>query len=552
MPDGVPLADKHLVSVHVGSPHGRQRRVGERFQTAGPLETKSPVGEVRERPIGVTANDLTWVTGSEGSNPSLSARGSGNGADFRMVGRPGGSAGSVVQAVSGLVRGVWNGVGLYWLQTLGCPKNQVDSDKLEGRLAAQGYGRADDGGDGGSRGGQTCAFIDAARQESIDTVLTLADRRRPGARLIVTGCMAERYGDELRDALPEVDLVAGFGPSSRRHRLGTPFRSTLTPAPRPCVGTVDQRLRPLELPRPAAGAPWAYVKVAEGCDRHLRLLRHPVVPGQATVARRGHPGRGRRVASADDGLPLAKSFSSLRTWLPTAVTVRAGPSFPHRQRPVARRRADPCRVRPCRAQTSAVPLSVGANRRADRDGARHRRAVLRLSLQHVSRRCWPACAAGRRRTVPASHRGHPGGRARGHLSLLFHPRLSRARPSATMTASSNSSPRRSSTGPASSPSRGRTGTHAAGLENRVPPELALERLRECTELQDAITAAGRDALDRPPAGPRRPPGQGRTVQEAPEIDGIVHLPEDLAVGSLGGRRLHRCGGPRPLPSRRRP
>ena len=57
----------------------------------------------------------------------------------------------------------------------------------------------------------TCAFIDAARQESIDTVLTLADQRQPGARLVVTGCMAERYGDELRDALPEVDLVAGFG-----------------------------------------------------------------------------------------------------------------------------------------------------------------------------------------------------------------------------------------------------------------------------------------------------------------------------------------------------
>jgi len=59
----------------------------------------------------------------------------------------------------------------------------------------------------------TCAFIEAARQESIDTVLTLADTRRDGARLVVTGCMAERYGDELADALPEVDLVAPFGAS---------------------------------------------------------------------------------------------------------------------------------------------------------------------------------------------------------------------------------------------------------------------------------------------------------------------------------------------------
>ena len=59
----------------------------------------------------------------------------------------------------------------------------------------------------------TCAFIEAARQESVDTVLALSDTRRPGARLVVTGCMAERYGDELAEALPEVDLVAPFGVS---------------------------------------------------------------------------------------------------------------------------------------------------------------------------------------------------------------------------------------------------------------------------------------------------------------------------------------------------
>ena len=77
------------------------------------------------------------------------------------------------------------------------------------------------------------------------------------------------------------------------------------------------------------------------------------------------------------------------------------------------------------------------------------------------------------------------------------------------------------------------GTHAAGLGDQVPAELALERLRECAELQDAITAAKRDRL----IGEVRrvlvdAPGQGRTVHEAPEIDGIVHLPGDLQPGSL--------------------
>ena len=56
----------------------------------------------------------------------------------------------------------------------------------------------------------TCAFVEAARQESIDTVLALTDARKDGAKLVVTGCMAERYGDELAAALPEVDAVVGF------------------------------------------------------------------------------------------------------------------------------------------------------------------------------------------------------------------------------------------------------------------------------------------------------------------------------------------------------
>ncbi|HXN59420.1 MAG TPA: 30S ribosomal protein S12 methylthiotransferase RimO, partial [Acidimicrobiales bacterium] len=93
-------------------------------------------------------------------------------------------------------------MGLYWLQTLGCPKNQVDSDKLEGYLTAQGFDRADDPSSADLVVVNTCAFIEAARQESIDTVLELADLRHAGARLVVTGCLAERYGDQLLDALP--------------------------------------------------------------------------------------------------------------------------------------------------------------------------------------------------------------------------------------------------------------------------------------------------------------------------------------------------------------
>ncbi len=101
----------------------------------------------------------------------------------------------------------------YWIETLGCAKNHVDSEKLAGWLAGLGYDAADDPGSAELVVANTCAFIEAAREESIETVLDLADRRAPGARLVVTGCMAERYGEELAEALPEVDLVAGFGES---------------------------------------------------------------------------------------------------------------------------------------------------------------------------------------------------------------------------------------------------------------------------------------------------------------------------------------------------
>src|SRR5580658_4286718 len=178
--------------------------------------------------------------------------------------RPQWSARRTHRAASGAVSG-WCEEGCvvesrYWLQTLGCPKNQVDSDKLEGRLISQGYQRAESPEQADLVVVNTCAFIEPARQESIDTVLELADVRRDGARLVVTGCMAERYGDELTAALPEVDLVAGFGAEFAGVPVTLSRKATTsqTSAPLPANG-----FDLLELPRPASEAPWAYIKVAE-------------------------------------------------------------------------------------------------------------------------------------------------------------------------------------------------------------------------------------------------------------------------------------------------
>ena len=183
------------------------------------------------------------------------------------------------------------GEGRYWLQTLGCPKNQVDSDKLAGRLAAQGYRRAAGPAEADLVVVNTCAFIESARQESIETVLDLADQRSPGARLVVTGCMAERYGDELTEALPEVDLVAGFGmdfADTLPQPVAIPVRVPVT-----LSASTHQGVRPARVGAPGVGGSVGLRQGGRGLRPHLWLLCHPVLPGQAAVAgHRGDHGRG--------------------------------------------------------------------------------------------------------------------------------------------------------------------------------------------------------------------------------------------------------------------
>ena len=154
----------------------------------------------------------------------------------------------------------------YWVETLGCPKNQVDSDKLIGTLHADGLVAAESADEADLVVVNTCAFVAEAREESVATILALEERRAEGAELVVTGCMAERYGDELAAALPEVDAVAGFG---------VPVTLGPTRGSGPAVPTMDL----LNLPRPRSERPWAYVKVAEGCDKACGFCAIPSFRG---------------------------------------------------------------------------------------------------------------------------------------------------------------------------------------------------------------------------------------------------------------------------------
>ncbi len=420
----------------------------------------------------------------------------------------------------------------YWIETLGCPKNQVDSDKLVGTLTGDGFEAADSPEEADLVVVNTCAFIEAARQESIDTVLALSDTRRDGARLVVTGCMAERYGGELADALPEVDLVAPFGASL--HEPAAPGRTPVTlgtkPAPVPAFDL-------LNLPRPHAAAPWAYVKVAEGCDRNCGFCAIPSFRGKQ---------RSRPIASILDEVDqLGASDGSL------AEVVLVAQDLSSFALDRSGGRVEPRLDGP----------AVGANRPivdlVARVAARVRwtrllylypstlddalvEAILAtgvpyfdLSLQHVSR---PLLKRMRRwgegdrfldriRSIRGSEPtaafrssfivGYPGESEEDHDHLLawideaqldwvgFFPFSNEA------------------------------GTYAADLDGQVPDELVTERIRECTELQDGITARRREELIGTTVEVLvDAPGEARSYREAPEIDGIVTVPDHLPVGSF--------------------
>src|SRR5580704_16636658 len=99
------------------------------------------------------------------------------------------------------------------LISLGCPKNLVDSEVMLGLARDAGHEITQDAAEAEVLIVNTCAFIDSAKRESVDAILEMAERKKDGAcrRLIVTGCLAERYRDQLRAEIPEIDAVLGTG-----------------------------------------------------------------------------------------------------------------------------------------------------------------------------------------------------------------------------------------------------------------------------------------------------------------------------------------------------
>ena len=410
------------------------------------------------------------------------------------------------------------GAGTYHLVTLGCPKNQVDSDKLEGVLVADGHSSVDQASDADLIVVNTCAFIEDARQESVDTVLALADQQRDGARLVVTGCMAERYGDELASVLPEVDRVAGFG---------VPVALGRRPdAPMPELPSFDL----LNLPRPAAARPWAYVKVAEGCDRSCGFCAIPTFRG---------PQRSRTVASILDEVDaldarevvlVAQDLASYgrdqgegeRAIVPLVEAVadlvdRVRLLYLYPSDLTDRLVATICATGVPYFDLSLQHVSPPLMRRMRRWGDSER---FLERIAHI--RCVDPEAALRSNFIV----GYPGETEEDHDALLAFVEAANLDWCGFFAFSREE------------------GTHAASLDGEVAPGLVAERLHELGEIQDRITANRRDALiGRTVTVLVDEPGVGRTHREAPEIDGIVTVPSALPVGRFADVTVTGALGP---------
>jgi len=411
----------------------------------------------------------------------------------------------------------------FYIETLGCPKNQVDSDKLIGTLLADGMQATDSAEDADLVVVNTCAFIDEARRESIDTILSLDEQRKKSSRLVVTGCMAERYGQELADELPEVDLVAGFGIP-----VHTPAPKKLIPVGSAPVPTLDL----LNLPRPKSSSPWAYIKIAEGCDRTCGFCAIPSFRG---------PQRSRDVRSILDEVEqlqareivlIAQDLASYGKDRPDELG--AGSIVPLvRQVSAMVDRTRLLYLYPSDLSDDLIDAICDSGV-----------PYFDLSLQHVSKpllrrmRRWgdgqrflDRIADIRRREPDAAFRsnfivGYPGETEEDHDQLLDFVEKAQLDWCGFFAYSPED------------------GTYAKDLDGQVDQGLMRERLSELSEMQDGITSRRRDDLvGRTMNVLVDEEGVARSHREAPEIDGIIEVPTSLEVGQFYDVTVTSAMGP---------
>jgi ribosomal protein S12 methylthiotransferase RimO len=189
------------------------------------------------------------------------------------------------------------------LVTLGCARNEVDSEELAARLVDDGFELVADPEAAEAVLVNTCGFVEAAKKDSVDTMLAAADLKEAGRTraIVAVGCLAERYGTQLAEAMPEADAVLGFDDyadvaerlrsilAGEQHRPHVPRDRRrllpLAPAARPAAATGiavpghAPASGPRMLRRRLAGGPTAPLKIASGCDRRCTFCAIPAFRG---------------------------------------------------------------------------------------------------------------------------------------------------------------------------------------------------------------------------------------------------------------------------------
>jgi len=162
------------------------------------------------------------------------------------------------------------------LVSLGCAKNLVDSEVMLAQLGSAGWAIAADDREADAVIVNTCAFIDPAKAESTQTILEHAQRKRPGQHLIVAGCLAQRYGEQLQTLIPEIDGVVGTGAYASIAELLEDVRAGARPVQTAFLAEPEHDFLPRLVTTPQATA---YLKIAEGCDHPCTFCIIPKLRG---------------------------------------------------------------------------------------------------------------------------------------------------------------------------------------------------------------------------------------------------------------------------------
>jgi ribosomal protein S12 methylthiotransferase len=425
------------------------------------------------------------------------------------------------------------------LTTLGCPKNQVDSELMLGMLGAAGFPLVAEAEDAECLIVNTCAFIDRAREESVATILELAKLKETGRcrALIVTGCLPQRYGGDVLREMPEVDGILGTSDLPRIVELvrqAAARHDWATSAP---PGYLYDATTPRLLSRPV---PYAYVKIAEGCDmgctfcaipqfrgRHRSRPLKDVVAEVEALAARGVQEAvlvsqdtlawGRDLGVGEDVGDLLLALSDTRMpWI--------RPMYLHPAHVNDRLLAKWARAR-------VVPYIDMPVQHGD-DG------ILRAMRRAVTARRMRAIVAELRDAIPAVTMrttvlvGFPGETEAAFENLLQFIDDVRFDRLGVFTYSPEE------------------GTPSPGYPDQVPAEVAAERAAAVQEFQDRIAWERQDTLrgavlDVLVDGPSEDPAfawEGRTAGQAPEIDGVVYLRGSFTPGRFARTRIVEVQG----------